>query len=492
MIKNKNSLFAIALTGVLLLASCESWIDPDLNDSPNKVEDVPMKVILPAAEAGLAYSQGGELCRYSSIWMQQIAGAGNHSAKHEVYNVLEGDFNNVWKWYTYAGQLMDLNAIIEKSTSEEERSPYYEGIAKTLFAYKIMQTTDFWGDVPLSEAFKGADIPKPRFDSQESVYEAIETMLNEAISALASPKEGIDLLPGSDDDFFYEGNPGKWTKAAYALKARMHLHLAEQKGAGAYTEAIAACKNAFSSNSEDLEFSSWGLSANQNPMYQFHDQRNGYLGGVGAKLINMMNGNGDPRLKVYADTLTDTLKVGEIKYPPGKYVGVTAGGLYQASKIGSYFRESDSPVSLISYVEVKFIEAEALFRTGDAAAAATAYNDAVKASLAKYDVSDAEWEAINAAETETTINLTKIMDAKYIGLFLNCEVFADWRRRENQLIVGNPNSGEFLQVAVGAVTPNRNIPRRFLYPTAARLYGDPATFPKGKLLTDRVWWDVAQ
>ena len=276
------------------------------------------------------------------------------------------------------------------------------------------------------------------------------------------------------------------------------MHLGETDASN-YTDALAACANAFSSNAQDLEFSSWGTSSNTNPMFQYLDQRAGYIGGIGQNLVDMMNGgtvapgDDDPRLAIYANALTAeqvALPINGVTYNEGDFVGVTAGGLYHASEIGDYFTGAQSAVSLISYVEVKFIEAEASFRNSDLVNAATAYNAAVNASLDKYDVSDAAWELANTSETAATITLTKIFDAKYIALFLNMETFSDWRRRENRLDV-DAGTGVFLTPAIGGTTPSGDIPRRFIYPTAARTYGDPVTFPAGKILTDRVWWDIA-
>ena len=95
--------------------------------------------------------------------------------------------------------------------------------------------------------------------------------------------------------------------------------------------------------------------------------------------------------------------------------------------MGPYYGSINSPVELITYVEMKFIEAEAALPT-DAARAATAYNDAVLASLAKHGVTDATFEANFASETAATITLEKIIDQKYTALYSSHEVWTDWRR----------------------------------------------------------------
>ncbi|WP_461639408.1 SusD/RagB family nutrient-binding outer membrane lipoprotein [Labilibaculum euxinus] len=449
--------------------SCESWIDSDMNISPNSPSDVPMSLLLPSAEAGIAYSAGGELSRYSCMWMQQISGVTAHAQGYERYILLESDMDNLWKWYTYAGQLMDLKRMIDKSAEEGKESPHFSAVAKILTAYKLGVSTDVWNDIPYEDAFQGETTGQltATYHTQERVYEIMNTMITEAMSELDAA-ESI-YSPGSED-FIYRGDLSLWKKAAYALRARFAIHLSERNGDAAYTAALAAIGSAFTSNADDMEFD-FGLAANeQAPLYQYEDQREGYIGGLGAKMIELLKNGGDtdPRLAVYAKPLAD-----------GSYIGHPAGApLNLASMVGEYFAKADATVTLISYVELKFIEAEANFQLGNFGPAATAYNDAVKASLAKYGVTDATWEAANASETAGTISIDKIMTAKYIATFLQGETFTDWRRYNN--IIG---------LSLAFKHNEDEIPRRFPYPTNERIYNSE-NMPEYGSITNHVWWDV--
>ena len=147
-----------------------------------------------------------------------------------------------------------------------------------------------------------------------------------------------------------------------------------------------------------------------------------------------------------------------------------------SSYVGAYYASPASSIPLVSYVEMKFIEAEAKLRNSDAGGAATAFNDAVKASIMQVTGGpDAAYEAANASETAASITLDKIMYEKWVALFIQCEAYADWRR------TGFP-----------ALTPNINgntttIPVRLIYPQNERLYN--TNYPGTKQLTDPVWWD---
>lgn len=462
----KLLMFSLA---AMFATSCEQWIDPNMNISPNNPLTVSMNVVLPSAQTGIAYSAGGEMSRYTCMWMQQISGVQSHAGGYEKYILQESDMDNLWKWYTYGGTLMDLNDIIIASNKEGEKSPHYSAVAKILTAYKLGVSTDVWNDIPYEDAFKGLTEGNltATYHSQEKVYEIINTFLDEAIVELDATES---LHSPDSDDFIYEGRLNMWKKAAYSLKARYAIHLSERNGNAAYTDALTALANGFTSNSDDMQLT-FGTAANeQAPLYQYNDQRPGYIGGLGAKMIELLKNGGDvdPRLAVYAEPLDD-----------GTYVGHPAGDpLDEASLVGEYFAKKDAIVMLMSYAELKFIEAEANFQLGNLPEAATAYNDAVKASLLKYGVSDAAWEANNAAETAGTISIETIMTGKYIATFLQDETFVDWRRYDNLIglnLAANANESE--------------IPRRFPYPTNERIYNSE-NMPEYGSITNRVWWDV--
>ena len=131
---------------------------------------------------------------------------------------------------------------------------------------------------------------------------------------------------------------------------------------------------------------------------------------------------------------------------------------------------------LVTYAEAKFIEAEAQFRAGDKTKAAAAYNVAIKASILKMTgAANVAYETLNASETNLTITLQKIMTQKYIAMFTQPEVWADWRRTN-----------------IPALTPNANaavagIPRRFPTAQSERLYNTKVTVESNILAP--VWWD---
>ncbi len=450
------------LMTVLVITSCKKWIDPQINVDPNKPADVPLALLLPGVEAGTGYAMGGDLMRPACQWMQQFAGLGNQPIAYDRYNFTQSDADNVWKWALYAGEMRDLKVMMDKAVSEE--SPHYGGVAKVLMAYNLGTVTDLWGDVPYTDAFRGNDNLKPYYDTQEEIYGTLTTLLDGAIADLAALSSNFSP---SNDDMIYGGDLDLWTKAAYTLKARYALHLSKKNGASAYTEALSYLPNAISSNSEDLEFL-FGQAANeQNPFFQFLQQRPGDIT-MCATFVTMLIDANDPRLDQFADTSGGAI---------GSHPGLGDG---DAPPIG-YYAQPDSPVPFITFVEAMFIKAECEYKSGTGNPAQT-LKDAVAESLTKFGVFDQTWiDAYNLKVDGLTGEslFEEIMTQKYIALFDQVETFTDWRRTNYPV----------LQPSAYPATVDQQLPRRYPYPTSERIYNG-ANMPAGLTISTRVWWDV--
>lgn len=450
----KRNIYLILFFAVLF-SSCDTWIDSSLNKDPNNPTDVAMAQLVAPIQANLAYIVGGELARWDCVWMQQIAGIQSQSAENDIYTIGETDTDNAWSYNLYSPGMISTKKLIEKAA--EKKSPYYGGIGKILMAYHLGVTTDHFGDIPYSDALKG-DINqfKSKYDSQEQIYTTIFTLLNEAITDLNATESIFE--PG-DEDLIYAGDIDKWIKTAYALKARYSIHLSKQKGALAYTDALAAIANAYTSNDDDFKFVFGSAYNNSNPIFQSEQERAGYYS-ASDTYMTMLSSTNDPRMAVYFD--------GTVGSKPGIPNA-------DAATIGLNYASETSPVYLMSFVELKFIEAEASFGT-DKLRSANAYNDGLKASLEREGVyGDGIWYNLHK-ETALTISLEKIMNQKYLSSYLSIETWTDWRR------TGYPN----LSLATGAVTTE--IPRRLPYPSDERLYNGENAI-KGLTITSRMWWD---
>jgi hypothetical protein len=448
----------LAFLALFVAGSC-NFIDSELNVDPNNPADVSINLLLPQAQATWAYVQGGDLGRYASCWTQHHSGQERQHQAIEVYNMLESDVNNVWTGI-YASTLKDLSIILEKA--EESKSPHYAGIAKVMTAMAIGSTVDYFGDVPFSDALKGAEQLKPAYDTGADIYTRIQGMLDEAINDLQAASS--TLKPDAKSDLVFGGDLTKWVAFAKTLKARHLLHLSKIDN-GAYGKVLAELDGAISSNDGNAMFNFGAAATEANPWQQFEGQRGDVI--MGKFFIDLLNSINDPRLPFFA-----TPNAG------GEYIGAGAGVFGPTADIarfGPYYASSSSPVPFGTYAETKFIEAEAAFAS-DKARAADALNAAIIASVEQVTggTADPAYVAAQASETANSVTLEKIMTHKYIAMYTTLESLTDWRR------TGLPN----LQPAQG----NPEIARRFPYPQDERVYNAP-NYKSGVTVFDRVFWD---
>ncbi|MCJ8165765.1 SusD/RagB family nutrient-binding outer membrane lipoprotein [Pontibacter sp. E15-1] len=442
------------LTGVLvcMIGSCDL---EKTNVNPDNPEEVPSRVLLSSVEAGFAYTVGGDMGRYANVLTQHLAGIGRQHLVIGRNQVTENDVDNAWRFNLYP-QMQNLRIIIDQA--QETNSPHFSGAAKVMLAAILGVTTDAWGSIPFSNAFQGLAEFNPTYDSQEQIYTAIQTLLDEGIVELQATESTNTL---GNTDLIYRGNLANWVKAAYTLKARYYNHLSNRNPAQSAQQALDALDNGFTSNAEDMSFMFGSAETEGNPYYQFNDQRGDVV--MGKFFTDLLMDRDDPRLEQYVSPLD------------GSFEGANAGVAETGADMGPFYASINSPVPLITYPEALFIKAEAHLRLGQNAEAAEAYNNAVKASLRNVTGTDAYplYVALNASATAVTISLEQIMTQKYISLFTTFETWVDLRR------TGLPD----IPTPANALGPR---PVRFPYPQSERTF-NAANVPDVQLTTPLFW-----
>jgi hypothetical protein len=416
-----------------------------INDDPSQLKDPTASSLLPGVILQSAYTWGGDASRFAALFMQQVTGAANQSASANLYNITPDDVDNMWYAGFYGAVMTNIDTLIAIATTAGQL--HYAALGKIMMANDLGQVTDFWGDVPYTEAFQGLGNTQPKYDDQQSIYARLQTLLDEAIADLEKD-DGSEFQPGPNDDLLFEGDLDMWIKFAHALKAKFYLHTVKVD-ATAGAKALAQLADGFEDGEAAfIRFVGSSATTTQAPWYQFNTQRadivfTGYLN-------DLMSDAGDPRYDVYFDPA-------------------------DPSALGPLYGSPNSPVYFLSYDEQKFIEAELQFRAGNTTAAATAYNEAVRANLQR-TIGDASYLP-EVEKTAATITLKDIMVQKYIALFLSPEVWTDWRR------TGYPQ----------LTAPNGNVlggelPRSLFYPSSEVRYN--SNTPVNTRLTRRVWWDA--
>ncbi|MDX2245139.1 MAG: SusD/RagB family nutrient-binding outer membrane lipoprotein [Bacteroidia bacterium] len=413
--KSIKKLFILALTGGILFftSACTQFVE-GLSVDPNNPADVPSSLLLPNAMVEMGSMHGEDLAWYSQVFLQTHVGTARQMNAATRYTVLAGDINNAWN-AAYANMLMDLKVIIDKSA--ENGNAHYSGVAKIMTALALGTITTAWGNAPYSDALKGAENTTPVYDDSETqIYPAIQTLLDQGIAELS----GSSVLSPGNDDLIYKGSAAKWIAAAYALKARYANHFSVKNATGSANQALSFIEaGAIASNANDMAIPYGTADPREaNPWYQFNTQRGDLI--LGEFFVNKLVDTDDPRLPFYAKTDAAGGYSGSPVFPP----------TIDASPLGAFYGSISSKLPLVTFAEVKFIEAEANFRLGNSAEALAAYTEAITASVTKVTgaAPDSAFLAEVVPANAADLTLEMIMDQKYVAMFTQFESWTDYRR----------------------------------------------------------------
>ncbi len=396
------------------ILSCSDFLD--VNENPNAVTDPPIDGLL----SKVTYNTGlnsSNLAGQSGYWVQYFAGV-NGSSPIDIYDYV----NTSSTWNSIYLTLADNYELITRAN--ESGATHHEAVGKIIEAYHIMSVSDYWNAGPYTEAFDGGTT-QPKWESGAELYEIAKTNLTEAESLLGQePSRSLD----ADSDLIYFGDISLWKKTIYALRARMALHEGQLASISGLIDA------SYQSNDDDMQMSSF---QNRNPWAQTAVNNDGLiLGGfLSAQYINTMNGTitgiFDPRLPLitnetkfgdYRGTVNGEGRVGDGISDEECYLEVT--GFYSTDK---------APLFIMTFSELKFIEAEALFSTNKALAY-QAYLDGIKANMEKVGVEQVDMDAYladpNVAVGAGSLTIDDIMLEKYKALFLSSETWNDARRHD--------------------------------------------------------------
>ncbi len=394
---------------IVALAGC-NVIDP-IDSDPNAVPIASVDQLFVGVQVNWMLQEEGQVSRLAAIWMNQMDGTDRQFSGLAEYVFGETNTSGQFGDMYTGGGLIDLR--LAQAAAADAGRTLYLGILKFYEAYMIGMGASIFGDIPYTEAVN-PEIAEPVLDPQATVYAAVLTLLDGAISDLGGGGAG----PASAD-FSFGGDAAAWIAVANTAKARLNMHWAEVDGASRYTAALAAAANGIATPAGDWKTTHSTAATEQNLWSQFMRDRSGYIS-AGATLVNLMNATSDPRLPVYFALDADGVYSGSPAGSPAGDPGSTASGL---SATGYGATDFDFPV--MTAAENQFIIAEAEFAVGTSSAALAALDAAV--------AFDAQAKGVtlpvpSATITATALTLADIMTAKYISQFLNRDAWNDYKR----------------------------------------------------------------
>ena len=404
-----------------------------MNTNPNAATVVPATNVLGTSILNSCYTLFGERLDiyYTGTYAGQTAAIASGDYEYRV-----GINNDIWKgMYTAMANSVDAMKL-----AKAEGNDNLYAAALTIKAYDAHKTSDMWGKIPYSEAFKlDEGILYPKYDTEQEVYTQILSELKIAADLFST--DGKPMGPG---DFLFKGNIDKWKKFCNSTRLRVAIRMSSADEAAAKTVIAEILNNPSKypviTVNEDNAYFWWpGIAPDQELWYERMGADNGIKTDTyrtSNYLIASLNANNDPRLPVYAD-----------KNKWGKYRGYTFGADQKSdtsnnsnnvSHIGDRFGNTKAGFSpFLNAAEVYFLKAEAYERGLVAGGnAKEAYEAGIKMSLKENGIDETAITSFLAVSEVawnggTTSNLNKIYLQKWISLFKqSVEAWAEARRTD--------------------------------------------------------------
>jgi hypothetical protein len=383
----KKLTFKYLIPGLILLfvGSCTKDFE-EYNTNPNLpgLSQAPADMLLTNAIESLTdrvheIFVGHEM---GSCWVQHMAKV--QYTDEDRYLFRMGVVNTTWA-SLYSASGYDVYTILK--IAEANDMPNYKGVGLVLQAYITSLLTDLFGNVPYTEAWKGAVedgfIIKPVYDSQESIYTDMLAKLDEANTLLAD-------APDVAGDILYGGDVALWQKFANSLRLRLLLRMSAKNPTLVTTEMTKMVDDPdtypiFESNDEHAALDYLGSAPNNHPINENRKTRDDHR--VSKTLVDLLYTNNafvDWRISLYASLDGNDDYEG---LPNGltssKAAAYNDNGVKFTSKIGSFYAQANTPGMLMSFAELQFILAEAAHKTyipGGETAAEAYYLEGIWAS----------------------------------------------------------------------------------------------------------------
>ncbi|MGY2131640.1 SusD/RagB family nutrient-binding outer membrane lipoprotein [Hymenobacter sp. HD11105] len=530
---------SIALIAVLAGgAGCEKFLD--VNTDPINPVDVNIDLLMTTTQASMGIYLGHNvlgLSQYTSAIMQQIT-----NGRIGTYGLTGETFNNPWQGL-YTNALSNNEAIIEKGTATNAWT--HVGVAQIQKAHVFSQMVDVWGDIPYSEALRGAqtsatNFNAPRFDDDAEIYADLFRLIDEGIANLQRTDASRPL---GGDDLIYGGNRDKWIRLGNTLKLKLYNQVRLVQDVRAQVTPLLTQNLITADDDFEFRFGTGSGPENRHPGFQGDYAGSGRENGVNRFFYDLMRTTGgttpDPRIPYYffnQYTLNTPSAIAD--YQDGRFITVQFGsngpqantnnanvrtlqGLYPiggrydngaglaAGATGASAR-GNVPQRFITFFARKFIEAELqLMVLGNQAAARTAFSEAVTASFNKinsiitttnpqdatqsYTVPQIPAATITAYVTAALARydaavgdeakLNVIMTEKYIANYgTGTDVYTDYRRTGYPRIPYSDLPAYTGTVQTGA------FPVRLTYRNNDLLTNQNAP-AQPNVTTDKVFWD---
>lgn len=326
--KNITKYVALVAFGALLtFSSCEST-ELNLRDNPNALtpEQASVDFFLNSIEEDFVrqfegdadndandnWGSGGVADGFNAFGMDLVRMM-NMSGRNYASVYSASDMDDEWT-NCYRGILADIRAATP--LIEEQGLSQHQAINQFIEAYLMVTMVDMFGDVPYTEAIQGGElIFNPAVDSGDSIYIAMEALLDEAIANFNAAEVGVPPDP------FYGNDYSLWVRAANTLKLKIYIQsrLVDSNAASKFL-AIIGSGNYIQDTSQDFQWLWPATTASQpdtrHPRFGINYTATGGQEYFANHLMFTMDQSSDPRARYYFYRQTAAVPGAEI--PPNE------------------------------------------------------------------------------------------------------------------------------------------------------------------------------
>jgi hypothetical protein len=231
----------------LLNLSCsKSWLD--INEDPNNPSNTVASVEsrLPWIQHHYLYAQMAAGARASFATQQlTMTTTGARDGMTAGWNPGSGVVTLPYQWF-FVVSAANFKDLENKAMAEE--AWHYVGAVKAIRAMGFMLMTDWYGEMPYTEALGEAVTPK--YDDGKTIFEGCLAELDEAIEYF-NMQQPATATPLQKGDSWNGGDVQKWLKLCFGIKARWLHNLSKKSTLYDPTEILDLLSDAPTSNADN-------------------------------------------------------------------------------------------------------------------------------------------------------------------------------------------------------------------------------------------------
>ncbi len=451
---------AMAVCCLTLTTACEDFLD--VNQTKDSPTTVTLDQALPVATfyaAQINYDHA----EYGVYMSQALTTAAK--AQTGSYPYSQGwEFLGVNRHPQWRRHFYDLGANIDKMVemARDQNSRNYELIGRTIMLQSTMFTTDIFGDMPRSQAYKATS---PKYDSQAEVYAWMFQEADELVRLYNDPAYTSGLPISGKADRIYQGDMKKWAAYTKALRCRLWLRKLPNWDPSAASKIVTMVDEVLNDpNWVEPRYNYPGGKVEQNcpwgpaaPVINSWESRGNRLAssipttffakailGAYTQASTKAGYALDPRAEQIMTPRTQGTTAGSelLRYLESNY-GMDVSwkttyypDLLTQDALTNPFVKNDGYIALMLQEELLFIKAEAQYWAGDKNGAYNTTMQAVDVNMNRYSVQRTGATAEPRYQLFLDVKLpgaseftiADLMQQKYVAMYLQADQWTDLRR----------------------------------------------------------------